>query len=176
MTTTTMRGMLCLLLGILLSSLVVAAPPRPMTDAQLDSVYAAGFNINVDMGIDLAASQPNSVFVTGGNTSNVINGLSITRGTSNTTGSNSGSIDPTGTYMPNLQNLVVNNINIAANALQNAKTLMNIFALQGDVAVGVNLNVVINPTNTTFSVSQTNINWGNVNLSSALPTLTTSTP
>jgi hypothetical protein len=166
-----LRWAACIGLGLLLGGAAFAAP-RPLTDTQLDAVYAAGFNVQVDMGIDLAASNPESVVLAG--TSSALQQffaggmrLASTAGG----GQNTGAFDPTGAYMPNLQQLTVNNINISDNALQNASSLLNIFALQGDIAVGLNLNVVVNPTNSLFNVSQTNINWATLGLSSVLPTL-----
>lgn len=165
MTTIFLRWMLCISLGVLLCSLVAAAPPQALSDGQLDQVYAAGFNVTIDMDIDLSATNPDAVFVTGEGAAalqQLMNGgLSFS---TNAGGSrNTSSFDPNGTYMPNLQNLTVNNINISDQALQNSNTMMNIFALQGDVAVGMNLNIIVNPTNTALNIIQTNINWGMIN-------------
>lgn len=169
MTVQWLRGMVVLGMGVLLASAVWAAP-RALNDTQLDQVYAAGFDVTVDFDVDIAASKPESVFVEGGSAaafSQLLNqGMTIAN--SRSSSRNSGSFDPTGSYMPNLQNLVVNNINISENALKNATTMMNVFALEGDVAIGLNLNVVVNPTNTNFTVQQTNVNWGTLNLADSL--------
>jgi len=169
----TLGRSLCIGWCILLSGIVViAAPPRALSDSQLDGIFAAGLDVQVSMDMDIAASQPDSVLIQGGAgaAQQLLNqGLTLTR-----TGigdRNSSSFDPSGAYMPNLQNLVVNNLNITQNALQNANTLMNIFAMQGDVAVGVNLNVVVNPVNTYIAPVQTNMNWGMLNLGANLSSL-----
>lgn len=176
MTMRTLRWMLCISLGLLIAQTVPAAVCRPMSDTQLDQVYAAGFDIKVDLGLSLAATKPDAVIVAGGSAAAVQNfmeqGMAVSR---TSTTRNSGSFDPTGTYMPNLQDLTVNNINISDNALQHASSLLNVFALEGDIAVGVNINVVVNPINSAFNVTQMNMNWGTMNLSDAFSTLT-STP
>lgn len=153
------------------------AAPRPLSDAQLDTVYAAGFDVQVKMGLDVAASDPQSVILQSNNPDAVAQlftqGLQLSRAIGDG-GRNEATVDPSGAYMPNLQNLTINNINIANDALKNATTLLNIFALNGDVAVGVNLNVIVNPTGGTFNVNQANMNWSNLPLSDALKTLGTS--
>jgi len=165
-----------IIIGILMmASMAAIAAPRPLSDSEMDGVYAAGFDLQVDLGIDIAATNPDAVVVQMGNYSAaqafLNNGMSFTSRGTGTRELNSGSLDPSGMYMPNLQNLVVNNINIAADALANSSTLMNVFALQGDVAIGVNLNVIVNPTNSTFDIHQFNMNWGSLTISDALTTL-----
>jgi hypothetical protein len=152
------------------------AVPKPLTDAQLDTVYAAGFDVELTMGLDVAASNPEAVVLQTNNPEAIAQlftqGLPLTRAITGT-GRNEALLDPSGAYMPNLQNLTVNNINITDNALKNATTLLNIFALDGDVAVGVNLNVIVNPSGGIFNVNQTNMNWSNLLVSDALNTLGT---
>ena len=168
MSTNMVRNTFCLGIGLLFSGIVaVAAAPRPLSDSQLDGVYAAGLDVQVSMDMSLSATNPEAVVVQSANPTlapaMLQQGITLTR--SNIGTINSGSFDSTGAYMPNLQNLVVNNLQISNNALQNASTMMNIFAMQGDVAVGVNLNVVVNPTNSVIAPTQTNVNWGTINLS-----------
>jgi hypothetical protein len=148
-----------------LGLLVMAAgwtKPRTLSDRQLDAVFAAGFEVKVDLGLDIAASKPDAVYVQGGNQGAIAGLLNSTTNLATTRlgARNEVTVDPSGTNMPNLQNLTVNNINISQNALQNATTLMNVFAMEGDVAIGVNLNVVVNPINSNFNIAQTNVNWG----------------
>ncbi|HEY3418306.1 MAG TPA: hypothetical protein VGM23_15630 [Armatimonadota bacterium] len=171
------RWMPAVIIGILMmASMAAVAAPRALSDSELDRVYAAGFDVTVDLGLDIAATNPDAVVVQMGNPSAALGllnqGMTMTAHAAGSRDTNSGSLDPGGMYMPNLQNLVVNNINIAADALSNATTLMNVFALQGDVAIGVNLNVIVNPTNSTFDIHQSNYNWSTLNLSDAFKTLT----
>jgi hypothetical protein len=157
----------------LVMSLTAFAAPRPLTDAQLDAVYAAGFDVEIKMGLDVAASNPEALVLQASDpetlTQLFTQGIPLTRAASS--GRNEAVIDPSGAYMPNLQNLTVNNINITGEALKDATTLLNIFALDGDVAVGVNLNVIVNPTGGTYNINQTNMNWTNLLVSNALQTL-----
>ncbi len=171
----TLLRVICLGCAVLLAQVVPAAVCRALSDTQLDQVYAAGFDVDVDLGVNVAASQPNSVLVTSQNAAALQNfvqkGLTLAQSVATR---DTASFDTTGAYMPNLQSLTVNNLNISNAALQNASTLMNIFALQGDVAVGVNINVVVNPTNSVFNVTQVNMNWGTTNFSNAFSTLSSS--
>jgi hypothetical protein len=172
MTTKILRWMLLGVLSILCISIVAAATPRPLADHQLDDVYAAGFDVQVDFNMDVAAERPESVILLSGDQQALESlagqGITLTRTMGG--GRNTAGLDPNGTYVPNLQNLTNNTINLSGNALQNATSLLNIFALEGDVAVGLNLNVVVNPVNSPVNVSQMNLNWGTLNLSNALPT------
>ncbi|MHB9133158.1 MAG: hypothetical protein ACYDBB_18980 [Armatimonadota bacterium] len=166
-----LRRTLCIVAGLLVSGLAVVAAPRALSDTELDSVYAAGFNVQVDFGIDIAATNPDALIVQYGNADAVQNFLDHGMAIANASGTgtrNTGSFDPSGAYMPDLQNLTVNNINITDNALMNSTTLMNVFALEGDIAIGVNLNVVVNPINSTFNINQSNINWGSFTIPSTL--------
>jgi hypothetical protein len=166
-----------LVVGLLLGSvgLMAVAVKTPLADAQLDTVFAAGFEIKdvqVQIDFDVMSSNPNATIFQGSSLAAVQEVLNQGLSLSHSLGTrNSGSFDPSGAYMPNLQNLTINNINIADGALKDATTLMNIFALDGDVAVGVNLNVIINPTNSYFAVMQNNVNWGALGLSDALGTM-----
>ena len=169
----TFRTLASMAIALLLGMSMAMAASRTLSDSELDGVYAAGFNVTVDFVIDLTATNPDAVLVQGGNPAALQqffdHGMTLAR--SRDFGeTNLGSLDPSGVYMPNLQNLVVNNINISDGALSNATTLMNIFALQGDIAVGLNLNVVVNPVNSAFNITQTNINWSNIGLSDAFLT------
>ncbi len=157
----------------LMMSLMAVAGPRPMSDDQLDAVYAAGFDVEIRMDMDLAASNPDALVLQGGDPEMLsqlfTSGIPLARSAS--TGRNTALIDPSGAYMPNLQNLTVNNINITGEALKDATTLLNIFALDGDVAVGLNLNVIVNPVGGNWNINQTNMNWTNLLVSDALSTL-----
>jgi len=164
--------MLCVGISILLSSIVVAGP-RPLTNQQLDQVYAAGFDVRVDLDLDLAATNPDAVIVQSGDKAALMrivdSGITIAHSSGTR---NSSSFDPSGAYVPDLQNitsLTTNNINVSG--LQNATTLMNLFALDGDIAVGLNLNVIVNPVNSVWTTYQNNVNWGTLNLSDAFQSL-----
>lgn len=163
MTTKTMRWMLSIVLGVLVSSIVAAATPKPLTDSQLDGVYAAGFDIRVDLDIDVAASNPDAVLIQGGGGnaalhSYVDRGLTVARSMTGTR--NTGSMDAGGTYMPNLQNLTTSTVSLGAGALQNATSLLNVFALDGNLNIGVNFNVIINQAGSPINITQTNVNGG----------------
>lgn len=160
-------------IGLAVSVMALAAPQR-LSDLQLDEVYAAGFNIQVDLTMDIAASNPDAVFISGSGGEAALQqfldqGMTVAR----TSGGarNNVSFDPTGAYLPDLERLTVNNLMITDNALQNSQSLVNVFALEGDVAIGVNLNVVVNPIDSIFNVTQTNINWSTLGLSDAFTTL-----
>ncbi len=160
MTTNTLRGMLCIALGALMSSLVVAAVPKSLTDAQLDGVYAAGLDIRVDLDVDVAGSKPGAILIDDGGAAAMRQYYSsgTTLAHSIVGSRNSASLDPSGTYTPTLQNLTSSSISLATGALQNATTLMNIFSLGGDLNVGLNFNVIVNPVNSPINLTQTNIN------------------
>ena len=165
------RWLLCSALAALCATWGLAGGTRQaLSDTELDAVYAAGFNIQIDFGIDVAASNPDAVVMTGGGTDFLNQGMTLSHTSGG--GRNEVRYDPSGSYMPDFQNLQsTNSLNITGNALQNAQSLLNIFALEGDIAVGVNLNVVVNPVDSIFNVSQTNINWSNLGLSDAFTTL-----
>lgn len=170
------RNVMCVLWCLtitMMTGLATFAAPRPLTDAQLDTVYAKGFDVEIKMGLDVAATNPEAVILQSSNPETIAQlfgqGIPLTRAVS--TGRNEGLVDPSGAYMPNLQNLTVNNINITGDALKDASTLLNIFALDGDIAVGVNLNVVVNPVGGNWNINQTNMNWTNLLVSDALKTM-----
>ncbi len=165
MTGTVLRWSMCIGAALLLAG-AGWTRPRALSDRQLDAVYAAGFEVKVDLGLDVSATKPDSVYVQSGSMSSISSLLnsSMNLATTRLGARNEVTADPSGATMPNLQNLTVNNINISQNALQNANTLMNVFALEGDVAIGVNLNVVVNPINSNFTISQTNVNWGTLHV------------
>jgi len=171
-----LRWMICMGIGLLLMQAVSAAVRQAMTDNQLDQVFAAGLDIKVDMGLNLAASNPDAVLVAGGNTAALQNVMDRGMALANTASTrNDGTFDPTGAYMPNLQNLTVNNIKISDEAFKNSNSLLNVFALEGDIAVGLNINVIVNPVNSAFNLTQMNMNWGTINYADTFKTLA-STP
>jgi hypothetical protein len=164
MTTLSLRALLLPAILILLAGSVLAAPKKAMADHELDAVYAAGFEVRIDVDLDVAATNPDALlFIPGGDSAAF--GQFVSRGMDIAHSGRSrepGTFDPNGTYMPNLQNLTMNNISLGDGALQNASTLLNVFALQGDVAVGVNLNVIVNPTNSNINLTQMNVNWSTI--------------
>lgn len=141
-------------------------PLTSLDDAQLSAVYAQGFNITIDFDIDLATTDPNSVVVTGEQLKDMQN--LVLRNVS-PTGNAAFSRYPTmmdagGNVLPGM-NSITNALNITDHAMENAKSLLTVFALNGDVALGLNMNIIVNPGDTPFTVTQMNLNWANVLLS-----------
>lgn len=168
-----LRWFICLGTVLMLAVAVWGAEEElvPMADAELDAVCAAGLNFQVNLDVDLSANHPDFLFI-----SDKLGSLrplaEAGQRSTSTAGSLSGGspIDTDGTLLPDFQSAINNNISITDNALQNAQSLLNIIAL-GDVAVGINITVIVDPTNSPFNITQTNINW-----SELLPTMTPVVP
>lgn len=166
----TMRWLCCfILLLLVMGAGVTAIDPIPLSDSELAGVVAAGFNVTIDFGVDVKA-PPNSLLIQQDQLDALKDFATTHLQHASVTGGIDAapSVDTGGINLPNLQTLVNNNINISDNALQNSRSLLNIIAL-GDVAVGMNLTIIVNPGDTPFNVTQTNINWSDL-ISSLLPT------
>lgn len=181
MRTTLTRWMLCTGIGLLLlgGSRLAATPTTALDDAQLSDIYAAGFDVQMDFDIDLAAQNPNGLLVQGGSLDALRDYANQRLSNASSEVSNAlssgGRFDANGTYMPSLPSITNNTLNMSDNAMQNARTLLNVIALNGDVAVGMNMNIIVNPGDTPFTVTQTNINWSILSsLSDLFPTPSTS--
>ena len=147
---------------------------QPLEDNELDEICATGLNIVIDLDLDLQTPEPNSLLIDPAQLDalRALADNSLQR--TSLSGSSTGGVFSTaGIDLANftgvINNSVTNNVNITDNALQNAQSLLNIVAL-GDVAVGLNLVVIVNPGDAPFSVTQTNINWSNL-LSAINPVL-----
>ena len=117
MTGTVLRWSMCIGAALLLAG-AGWTRPRALSDRQLDAVYAAGFEVKVDLGLDVSATKPDSVYVQSGSMSSISSLLnsSMNLATTRLGARNEVTADPSGATMPNLQNLTVNNINISQNA------------------------------------------------------------
>jgi len=139
---------------------------QPLEDDELDAICATGLNIVIDLDLDLQTPQPDTLLINPAQLDalKALADNSLQR-TSLSGGSTGGVFTPDGINLSGftgvINNSISNNVNITDNALQNAQSLLNIIAL-GDVAVGLNLVVVVNPGDAPFSVTQTNINWSNL--------------
>lgn len=143
-----------------------------LDDTQLSAVYAQGFNITVDFDVDLATTDPNAVVVTGQQLQDmqklVLRSVSPTG--SMALARRSSFMDADGNIMPGM-NAINNALNMSDHAMENAKSLLTVFALNGDVAIGLNMNIIVNPGDTPFTVTQMNLNWANILPSGNSPTL-----
>jgi len=167
----------CLLTLVLLfaaGSGFAQATLQPLEDAELDAICATGLNIVIDLDLDLQTPQPDTLLINPAQLDalKALADNSLQR-SSLSGGSTGGVFSTDGINLSNftgvINNSITNNVNITDNALQNAQSLLNIIAL-GDVAVGLNLVVVVNPGDAPFSVTQTNINWSNL-LSAITPVM-----
>jgi len=157
-----LRWFICLMV-MLLAGMAFAVPEEmePLADAELESVCAAGLNIQVDLDVGLATNHPDLMLI---NTNRLDSLRAIAEANQQQSSSMSGGGlvgDILDGVMDTIQNTINSSISISDNALQNAQSLLNIIAL-GDVAVGINITVIVNPTNSPFDVTQTNINWSDL--------------
>lgn len=137
----------------------------PMSDQALDEIYAEGISFQLDL--SLTIDEAASVVLQGGNLADLQNlltdGLSISAPSSATPSASVGSsLEPMANFNPQA---MVDSIYIGGNAFQNASSLLNIIVQGGDVAVGVNITLVNNPVNSTFTVNQFNFNFSNITTS-----------
>lgn len=147
--------------------------PAPLMDGELEQVYAAGFDVQVVLGLEIKTNDPNAVLIR----QDQLDALrdyansSLHRSTARDGADGSGTFDTDGISLSNFESVINNSMNISGSALQNAQSLLTIFAM-GDVAVGLNLTVIVNPGDAPFSVTQTSINWSDLTFSAMKPTLT----
>lgn len=173
MVKTTLRWWFCAILMLLVMGMSLAAPvEQPLNDSELDAIWATGFNIDINLDLDVKTDQPGSLIIDKTQLDSLKQFADDTmQRTTMHTRTTGGAFTTDGIDLPNFSSVVsntVNNIDISGNALQNAQSLLNIVAL-GDVAVGVNLVVIVNPGDTPFTITQTNINWSDI-ISSLTPT------
>lgn len=167
------RWLLCLLLILLAWRISAAEIGIPLDDQVLDSIYARGSNVVIDLDIDVQALQPNSLLIDENGFAALQQLAASVQPQISSNGGAGRTVSLDGVPIPDYSN-VVNNINITDNALQNAQSLLNIIAL-GDVAVGVNLTVIVNPGDTPLNITQMNINWSAL-LTSLTPPPTPTVP
>lgn len=114
----------------------------PLSDEALDEVHARGIQIHLDIDLDaLSAGNVRSVL-------NTVGDQFLAQG-SNLIAQQGGAT--------NVHNVIA----VGGNALQNTQSFLTVIAL-GDVAIGVNLQVILNPSNSTFVISSNNINFSNL--------------
>ena len=167
---TSLRWLLLIMLAWLIVETGVASPVLEiLDDRELATIYATGLNIQIDLDFDLTTPEPNTLFIDREKLDALQAFANASKErTSLLNGTSGGTFDIDGINLSNFQSIVNNNITISDNALQHAQSLLNIIAL-GDVAVGLNLTIIVNPGDTPFTVTQTNINWSDL-LSSITPT------
>jgi hypothetical protein len=147
---------------VLAASRAFAAGPVELSDEQMDGIYAEGLFFDLDLTLDI--KDPDSVRIEGGNAGDLQallqNGLSWqSTGSSDASRAVAGALDPLGGLDPND---LANSIYIGDNALQNTHNLLNLIVMGGDVGVGVNITVILNPVNTNLSLYNFNLNFSNV--------------
>jgi len=168
MTNMNLRWLFFFGLVLALAGAVFAAPEDelvPLADAELEAVCAAGLNITLNLGVDLSTANPSDLIVVSPNNLSSLQPLAGATQQPSASGSGSfstgGIIDMDGTMLPDFQSVINNNVSISDNALQNAQSLLNIISL-GDVAVGINITIIVEPTNSTFNTTQANVNWSDL--------------
>lgn len=168
MTIMNLRWLFCLMLTLLLAGAAFAAPEDelvPLADAELEAVCAAGLNVQLNLDVDLSTANPSDLLLIGPNNLSSLypSGQAAQQPMPSGSGgfSTGGVIDMDGTMLPDFQSVFNNNVSISDNALQNAQSLLNIISL-GDVAVGVNITIIVEPTNSNFNMTQANVNWSDL--------------
>ena len=143
-----------------------AEAKQRLLDEELDKSYAQGFQVHLDINLNILENEAM-------NNIQLLPSLDASFGSLTTTvsGSPSGSINtaPLNTFTPNTvfsgqtTSLdLANSILISGNALANTRNLFNLIVNGGHVGIGVNLQVVINPTNSHFTLSSDNNNFVSV--------------
>ncbi len=134
--------------------------PIPLSDRELDGVYAEGLVFDLDMKLDI--QEGSTVSFEGGNVEDLKalleNGLSWkSAGVGDSGGTVKAMLEPGGDL--NLDGLL-GSIYVGGNALQNTQNLFNLIVQGGDVAVGINISVILNPVDSNFSLYNFNFNFG----------------
>jgi len=143
-------------------SQVCAAAPVRLGDRELDAVYAEGLYFSLDMKLDVDGAS--SVRLEGGNLGDLEavlnNGVSWrSAGIGDATKSVKAMLEPGGDLD---LNALMGSIYIGGNALQNTHNLFNLVVQGGDVGVGINISIILNPVNSNFSTYNFNFNFSDV--------------
>ncbi len=143
-------------------SQVAAAAPVPLTDQQLDGVYAEGLYFSLDMKLDVDGAS--SVRLEGGNLGDLEavlnNGVSWkSAGIGDAGKSVKAMLEPGGDLD---LDALLGSIYIGGNALQDTHNLFNLVVQGGDVGVGINISIILNPVSSNFSVYNFNFNFSDV--------------
>lgn len=139
-----------------------AAAPVPLADEELDAVYAEGLYFTLDMKLDVEGAS--AVRLEGGNLDDLQtllnNGVSWTSaGIGNPANTVRAMVEPGGDLD---LNALLGSIYIGGNALQNTHNLFNLVVQGGDVGVGINISIILNPVGSNFSVYNFNFNFSDV--------------
>ncbi len=118
----------------------VAAERSGLSDAELAEIHAQG--VTVFMDFTISPQAPGLLQQQAG----VCAGIAPTGPTSAPTQVNAGSLN-------------LSSIMLSGNALQNTQNLFNVIVQGGDVGIGVNIQVVVNPTNSNFVMNSANYNF-----------------
>jgi hypothetical protein len=115
----------------------------------------------LDLSLDINDAQ--AVYLESGNWENLLalldQGMTVESGdTGAASDTPATSLEPVANYDAGA---IVDSIYIGGNALQNAQSLLNLVVQGGDVGVGINITLVMNPVASEFSVHQFNFNFSN---------------
>lgn len=124
-----------------------------LTDEEMDQTYAEGFVVHLDITLDVVSDVrlvADQILSQGG-------GIPVQK--DSPPPARDGNLDGArGRPAVNLQNV----LSLSGNALQNSRSLLNVIVQGGSVGIGVNLQVIINPSNSTFNISTRNFNFSNI--------------
>ncbi|MEM7248407.1 MAG: hypothetical protein AAF533_23940 [Acidobacteriota bacterium] len=147
------------------------AESEVLTDAELDSIHAGGIEVALDLGATLGfsglvdAGHPVAALAPGLEAPSEAPPILVAPSDGSATTGPTEITTPSGRVTLGFDgvdlNQITTNISLGGEALSNAQSFLNVFA-GGDVSVGINLQVIIDPAHSSIGFDGNNLSFVNL--------------